>query len=145
MLHLIKDFTDSFYKLLYEDPVRPHIPHTARLGQNRDIFVDREESTATAVTCVSYQDHVPTDESDLFNESAKPNVAVFYTIWSYQPGKGRQLLIDSVKYIQEHNQSVERFITLSPKTEMARRFHLRNGAVIFRENPTTINYEYIMR
>ena len=25
---------------------------------------------------------------------------------------------------------------------MARRFHLRNGAIIFRENIETINYEY---
>jgi hypothetical protein len=33
-------------------------------------------------------------------------------------------------------------VTLSPKTEMARRFHLKNGAIIFRENIETINYEY---
>ena len=25
---------------------------------------------------------------------------------------------------------------------MARRFHLRNGAIVFRENIETINYEY---
>jgi hypothetical protein len=31
---------------------------------------------------------------------------------------------------------------LSPKTEMARKFHMKNGAVELQENDTTINYEY---
>jgi hypothetical protein len=33
-------------------------------------------------------------------------------------------------------------VTLSPKTDMARKFHLKNGAKIFRENEETVNYEY---
>jgi hypothetical protein len=33
-------------------------------------------------------------------------------------------------------------VTLSPKTEMARRFHLKNGAGVYRENSTTVNYIY---
>jgi hypothetical protein len=33
-------------------------------------------------------------------------------------------------------------VTLSPKTEMARRFHLKNGASELRENSNTINYIY---
>jgi hypothetical protein len=33
-------------------------------------------------------------------------------------------------------------VTLSPKTEMARKFHLKNGAEVFRENPDTVNYLY---
>ena len=39
--------------------------------------------------------------------------------------------------------NITRFVTLSPKTEMAEKFHLRNGAVVFRENEETINYEYL--
>jgi hypothetical protein len=31
---------------------------------------------------------------------------------------------------------------LSPKTEMARKFHLKNGARELRENINTINYIY---
>lgn len=145
MLYLIRDFADAFFELLKEDPVRPHIPHQSRIGQNRDIFVDREQDSANAITCVSYQSNIPAAESDLFLTERDPSVAIFYTIWSYKAGKGRQLIIDSVKYIQEHKQSVKRFVTLSPKTEMARRFHLNNGAVILRENPDTINYEYVIK
>jgi hypothetical protein len=29
-----------------------------------------------------------------------------------------------------------------PSTNLARRFHLKNGAIVFRENIETINYEY---
>jgi hypothetical protein len=33
-------------------------------------------------------------------------------------------------------------VTLSPKTDMARRFHLKNGAAVYRENLETVNYLY---
>ena len=144
MLHLIHTMTDSYFGLLSEDPVRPHIPHDLRIGMNKDIFVDRDEEQANAITCVSYQNFVPEDESKLFTPCEIVDTAIFYTIWSYKPGKGRQLILDSVKYIKENKQSVKRFVTLSPKTEMARRFHLTNGAVVLRENKDTINYEYLI-
>lgn len=142
MLYLIKDFTDNFFKLLQEDPVRPHIPYEKRIGHNKDIFVLEEENAAGAITCVSYQRTIPDSETTLFETCDEPKVAVFYTIWSYQAGKGRQLILDSVNYIKSNKTSVDRFVTLSPKTEMARRFHLKNGATILRENHDTINYEY---
>ena len=143
MLHLIKDIADSFFSFLTDDPVRPNIPTVERVGSNKDIFVSRENDEVTAITCVSYQETVPTKESELFEQCSKPTVAVFYTIWSYKPGAGRQLILDSVKYIKENKKEIVRFVTLSPKTEMARRFHLKNGAVVFRENEETINYEYL--
>lgn len=142
MLYLIKDFADNLIKLISEDPVRPHIPDVERVGPNKDIFVSREGDKVNAITCVSYQSSVPENESGLFEKCAEPTVAVFYTIWSYQPGAGRQLILDSVQYIQETNKSITRFVTLSPKTEMARRFHLKNGASVFRENEESVNYEY---
>ena len=144
MLHLIHTMTDSYFGLLSEDPVRPHIPHDLRIGMNKDIFVDRDEEQANAITCVSYQNFVPEDESKLFTPCEIADTAIFYTIWSYKPGKGRQLILESVKYIKENKQSVKRFVTLSPKTEMARRFHITNGAVVLRENKDTINYEYLI-
>ena len=143
MLHLIKDIADSFFSFLTDDPVRPNIPTVERVGSNKDIFVSRENDEITAITCVSYQETVPTKESELFEQCSQPTVAVFYTIWSYKPGAGRQLILDSVKYIKENKKEIVRFVTLSPKTEMARRFHLKNGAVVFRENEETINYEYL--
>ena len=142
MLYLIKDFADNLLKLISEDPVRPHIPDVERVGTNKDIFVSRDEDKVNAITCVSYQQTVPVNEAGLFEKCDEPNVAIFYTIWSYQPGAGRQLILDSVKYIQDNNKTIERFVTLSPKTEMAKRFHLKNGAVVFRENEESVNYEY---
>ena len=79
---------------------------------------------------------------DLDNTTHVPTTAVFYTIWSYKAGKGAELLYRAVKEIQEQYPSVTRFVTLSPKTNLARRFHLKNGAIVFRENVETINYEY---
>ena len=144
MIYLIKDFSDKFFKYLSEDPVRPNIPLSERLGITKEIFLLPEEENVQAITCVSYNDIVPTNESDLFNNKSEPVVAIFYTIWSYKPGAGRQLIMDSVGYIKENKPTIKRFVTLSPKTEMAKRFHLKNGAIILRENVDTINYEYLI-
>lgn len=145
MLHLIKDIADSFFGFLMEDPVRPTIPFAQRIGPNRDVFVLRDQDQVRAITCVSYQSHIPSAESELFVPGEQPNVAVFYTIWSYAPGAGRQLIFDSVQHIRNQQSNIQRFVTLSPKTEMARRFHLKNGAQVFKENGETVNYEYLIQ
>lgn len=143
MLDLIKNLSETFLKLLSEDPVRPHIPYIDRIGDNKDVFVMRDESdNVTAITCVSYQNTIPTSESELFFVSDEPDTAIFYTIWSYRQGAGRQLIFESVKYIKENKPNIKRFVTLSPKTDMAKKFHLKNGAIVFRENGETVNYEY---
>ena len=43
MLHLIESLTDKFFELIYQDPVRPNVPHVDRIGANKDIFVFRDE------------------------------------------------------------------------------------------------------
>lgn len=145
MLHLIRNTTDELFSLLDQDPVRPGIPQQARIGPNRDVFVSRDEDNqALAVTCVSYQATVPESELDLFQECEQPMVAIFYTIWSYKPGAGRDLIFQVRDWIREYRPEITRFVTLSPPTEVARRFHLRNGALVFRSNPETINYEYVV-
>jgi hypothetical protein len=145
MLHLIKSLTDSFFNILSEDPVRPNIPHLDRIGENKDIFVLRDELSdkVKAITCVSYQKTIPSSETELFEKTEEPEIAIFYTIWSYVPGSGVQLIFDAVKHIEESKPNIKRFVTLSPKTQMAKRFHLKNGAVTFRENDLTVNYEYM--
>jgi hypothetical protein len=143
MLHLIESLTDKFFDLLNQDPVRPNIPHVDRIGPNKDIFVFRDsEDKVKAITCVSYQQSIPTKESELFENTDTPNVAVFYTIWSYVPGAGRTLIFDAVRHIKETRPEITRFVTLSPKTEMAKRFHTKNGAGVYRENDESVNYEY---
>ena len=144
MIHLITTDTDKFFNRLAEDPVRPTIPHKNRIGDNRAIFVLRnDEGDAEAITCVSFQDSIPTTESELFQVRNDPSIAVFYTIWSYAPGAGRTLIFNAVNHIRETKPNIKRFVTLSPPTQMARKFHLKNGAVIFRENVETVNYEYV--
>jgi hypothetical protein len=144
MLYLIKSDQDELFTKLAEDPVRPNIPHSIRIGNNRDIFVLKDENnTVKAITCVSYQDRIPTTESELFNLESNPNMAIFYTIWSYKPGAGRDLILNAVSYIKSNKPHISRFVTLSPPTEMARRFHLKNGASVFRNNTETVNYEYL--
>jgi hypothetical protein len=49
-----------------------------------------------------------------------------------------------VDEIRRQFPTVTRFVTLSPKTEMARRFHIKNGAHVLKENDSTVNYEYIL-
>ena len=143
MIDTIKTITDQLYNLLTDDPVRPTIPHLDRVGENKDIFVLRDSTgEIKAITCVSYQKTIPTKESELFEKCSNPNVAVFYTIWSYAPGAGRKLIFDAVEYIKQSNKNIDRFVTLSPKTDMAKRFHTKNGAIVFRDNPETVNYEY---
>jgi len=117
MLHIIKDLNDPLIDLIKDDPVRPAIPSSSRVHDHAEIFVLLNDNVPAAVTCVAYLDAVPTTESELGTT-------------------GEQL------YIKENKQSIKRWVTLSPKTEMARVFHHKNGAFTLQENLETINYEY---
>ena len=140
MLHIIKTLNDPWIDLLKDDPVRPSIPAASRVHDHAEIFVLLDGTTPRAVTCVAYLKSVPTTELELGNTGE--SVAAFYTIWSYSAGAGRELIQTAQQYIKETYQDIERFVTLSPKTEMARRFHLNNGAATLQENAETTNYEY---
>ena len=142
MLTFIRDISNKLLEFIKDDPVRPEIPKDFRVSDGRMVAALVEEEEPTAMVCVSFHDFIPKDVNDLSTTTAVPTTAVFYTIWSYKAGKGKELLIQAVREIQRSHPSVTRFVTLSPKTEMARRFHLKNGAIVFRENVDTINYEY---
>ena len=143
MLHLIKDLSNKLLDFIKDDPVRPEIPTEFRVSNGRLVAALAEkEDDPDAMVCVSFHDFIPEDVKDLDNTAQVPTTAIFYTIWSYKSGKGQELLRAAVKGIQEQYPSVTRFVTLSPKTNLARRFHLKNGATVFRENLETINYEY---
>ena len=85
---------------------------------------------------------IPESVDDLTTAVVNTNTAVFYTIWSYAAGAGRTLIEQAQAKIKQEHPEVDTYVTLSPKTEMARRFHLKNGAEVFRENPDTVNYLY---
>lgn len=142
MLHKIYSLDDPHLVLIQDDPVRPEIPVAERINQNSRIYVLKEDNQVRAITCVKFLDAVPTAVDDLFAETVQATIAVFYTIWSYASGSGRTLIEETQRSIREELPGIHTYVTLSPKTEMARRFHLRNGAGIYRENIETINYIY---
>ena len=144
MLQFIKDISHTLLSFIKDDPVRPEIPADFRVSDGRIVAaLTDEEQNPEAMVCVSFHDFVPEDVDGLNKTSTVPTTAIFYTIWSYKSGKGKELLYRAVKGIQEQYPSVTRFVTLSPKTNMARRFHLKNGAIVLRENIDTTNYEYL--
>lgn len=144
MLQFIKDLSHTLLQFIKDDPVRPEIPTDFRVSDGRMVAaLTDQEQNPEAMVCVSFHDFVPEDVAGLSKTTQVPTTAVFYTIWSYKSGKGQELLFRAVKEIQAQYPSVTRFVTLSPKTNLARRFHLKNGAIVLRENVETVNYEYL--
>jgi hypothetical protein len=70
-------------------------------------------------------------------------IAIAYTVWSKKKGGGKLIVKEVFKMIKKSNH-LNRLITLSPLTEMATNFHLKNGAVQVRVNEETQNFEYII-
>jgi hypothetical protein len=142
MLYFINQISDPLASYVKDDPVRPEISLDFRIAGNAEIIVLLKDDMPTAIVCVAYRDFVPKDTVELVSEPYDPSVAVFYTIWSYIPGAGRDLIVQARKELTKRKPNIKKFVTLSPQTEMARRFHLKNGATIFSENANSVNYEY---
>ena len=58
-------------------------------------------------------------------------------------GGGKLIVKEVFKKIKKSNH-LDRLITLSPLTEMASRFHSKNGAKLLYVNETTQNFEYLV-
>lgn len=143
MLNLIKDTANPLLEYIKDDPVRPDIPVDFRVSNNRFVAALVNERLE-AMVCVSLHNFIPESVDDLSVNNEELDTAIFYTIWSYRAGAASKLLFAVVEEIQRLYPSIRRFVTLSPKTDMARKFHTRNGAHVFRENADTVNYEYIV-
>jgi hypothetical protein len=141
-LHHIKDINDPLVKVIKDDPVRPHIPLEQRVNDLAEILILKAGEEVLAATCMQWLKDIPADEKDLVDLAETHDVAVFYTIWSYAPGAGQQLIKAAADWLLQEYKDVKNIVTLSPQTEMAKRFHLKNGAKIRRENLTSVNYEY---
>jgi len=144
VLHVIQRVDDPLIRLVADDPVRPEIPREFRVGPFSEIFVlSCEDGSPAAAVCCAYRTEIPMDLVELAQLPVEvPHVAVFYTIWSYQPGAGRRLITQARRWIQDNRAEIKQFVTLSPPTDMARVFHLRNGAEVHRVNVDTVNYLY---
>ena len=148
MLKLISS-SDSWH-LFKDDPVRPHLTAQFRTAPGREAFVLEDDSTGEprAVICVAYTNQVPQDERELdhFSQAAhqedeQGSIAVLYTVWSYSPGAGREIVFAARDFTRDSRQC-SRWVTLSPLTDMAERFHLKNGAVLHSRHSTCQNFEY---
>jgi hypothetical protein len=142
MLLTITSITEEIVNLLKDDPVRPEIPADQRVNSNSRIYILKDGDQTRAITCVKFLEDIPAAVGDLVELVGSAKTAVFYTIWSYAAGAGRDLLVEAQKSIREEFPNIDTYVTLSPKTATARRFHLKNGAGIYRENSDTVNYIY---
>jgi hypothetical protein len=142
MLYTITTITEDLQTLILDDPVRPEIPLIDRVNINSRMYVLKNGDQTQAVTCVKFLSAIPAAVEDMAVLVESATIAVFYTIWSYAAGAGRALIRETQQSIETEFPEIDTYVTLSPKTDMARRFHLNNGAQELRENSTTINYIY---
>ena len=136
-------FNSTFDKKLFlDDPVRPHIPADFRTSDGREVYVLTSDDQIDAVICVAYTEEVPTNERDL--QHVGDSCAVFYTVWSYSRGAGREIVNQAASHIKQTRPEIDRYVTLSPLTDMAKRFHLRNGAKFIARHVDCQNFEYFV-
>ena len=136
-----------------EDPVRPELDNEFRTGYGRRIYGVEYQGEIYAVMCFAYTNIIPksVDEleklsTDAFLQSAMRDqsggqIAIAYTVWSKKKGGGKLIVKEVFKKIKKSNH-LNRLVTLSPLTEMATKFHTRNGAKLVQINEKTQNFEY---
>ena len=136
-----------------EDPIRPELDNEFRTSFGRKIYGVKYKGEIHAVMCFAFTNEIPKNvkeldllSKDAFLQSATRDqkvgkIAIAYTVWSKKRGGGKLIVKEVYKKIKKSNH-LNRLVTLSPLTEMAKKFHLRNKAKLFRVNETTQNFEY---
>jgi len=136
-----------------EDPVRPELDVVFRRSYGRKIYAVKYRKEICAIMCFGFTNDIPKTikELDLMTRDAYlmsaqrdqniGKIAIAYTIWSKKKGGGKLIVKEVFKMIKKSNH-LNRLITLSPLTEMARNFHLNNGAKELQVNQETQNFEY---
>ena len=138
-----------------EDPIRPDLDNNFRSSYGRKIFGVKYKGEIHAVMCFAYTNEIPKSVEELdklshdaFLQSAMRDqkvgqIAIAYTVWSKKKGGGKLIVKEVFKKIKNSNH-LNRLVTLSPLTEMATKFHSRNGAKLLQVNETTQNFEYLI-
>lgn len=143
-VHLTEEQIAPYIK---DDPVRPHLSAEFRTSGRNKAFALVEGTEVLAIVCCALTFGIPTEEKDLTSKEGHEMVVSPYTVWSYKKGAGRQIIECLLRFVQQEHQEISRsywprIVTLSPKTEMAENFHLKNGAKMIGDNETTNNFEY---
>ena len=139
------------------DPVRPHLSIEFRTSKGREIYglmnsdISRADGSFVdvplAICCVAYCNKVPKTEKELDNFSTPDgSIAVAYTVWStgWRKGAGRDIIF-AIRDDLKNYPNIKRLVTLSPLTEMAYKFHIKNGAFLLNNNETSYNFEYDLK
>ena len=136
-----------------KDPVRPELNNEFRTSFGRKIYGVKFKDEIHAVMCVAFTNTIPktVHELDIYSRDAflqsvtrdqnVGKIAIAYTVWSNKKGGGK-LIVEEVFKMIKKSSHLTRLITLSPLTEMARNFHLHNGAEEIKVNEETQNFEY---
>ncbi len=137
-----------------EDPIRPELDIKFRTTYGRKIFGVKYKKEICAIMCFGFTNEIPKtiNEFDLMTQDAHlqsasrrdkniGKIAIAYTVWSKKKGGGKLIVKEAFKKIKKSNH-LNRLITLSPLTDMARNFHLRNGAKELQVNEESQNFEY---
>ena len=136
-----------------EDPIRPELNNEFRTNYGRKIYGVKYKNEICAVMCFGFTNEIPRSvhELDLMTKDAFlkstlrdqkiGQIAIAYTIWSKKKGGGKLIVKEVFKMIKKSNH-LNRLVTLSPLTKMARNFHLHNGAIELQVNDETQNFEY---
>ena len=135
------------------DPVRPELDNIFRTSYGRKIYGVKYKDEIHAIMCFAFTNKIPKTVKELdlmsrdaFLQSATRDqkigkIAIAYTVWSTKKGGGKLIVKQVFKMIKKSNH-LNRLVTLSPLTEMARNFHLKNGAEEIQVNEETQNFEY---
>jgi hypothetical protein len=138
-----------------EDPVRPELDNKFRTGFGRKIYGVEYKGEIHAVMCFAYTNKIPKTVEELeklstdaflqtaMRDQAGGQIAIAYTVWSKKKGGGKLIVKEVFKKIKKSNH-LNRLVTLSPLTDMATNFHLRNGAKLLQINENTQNFEYLI-
>ena len=136
-----------------EDPIRPQLDNKFRKSYGRKIYGVEYKGEIHAIMCFAYTNEVPrsVEELDKFSHDAflqsamrdqnNGQIAIAYTVWSKKKGGGKLIVKEVFKKIKKSNH-LNRLVTLSPLTEMATKFHSKNGAKLLQVNEDTQNFEY---
>ena len=136
-----------------EDPVRPELDIVFRRSYGRKIYGVQYQKKICAIMCFGFTNDIPRNikELDLMTRDAYlksaqrdqniGKIAIAYTVWSKKKGGGKLIVKEIFRMIKKSNHLI-RLVTLSPLTDMARNFHLKNGAVELQVNEETQNFEY---
>ena len=135
-----------------KDIVRPEYDVEFRISEDREVFAWGRSlipyQVYSALCCVAYCNEIPINMEQLTEYSInhspyRGDIAVAYTVWncSDTKGSGRSLILALQKHFSSHS-NINRLVTLSPLTEMAKKFHLSNGATLLSTNPESYNFEY---